>query len=214
MATAGRLKPLEEFSQHLATFSDVDQLVRYATRRTRELLDAEGCAVSLLDRETAHLTAPLATRTGHVGVIEVVGPKRGYFTADDRKVLEILASDIAVACQPMLECEPVGGDVAKVRWLGTAVGFGLAAVGLLFVLGAVLVHLSLALPVSELPARPAMRPGLVLLLVGGLLARVCRGVSRSSAVRKPEPAAPAVPERGSTHVDGLGMGVAATPSEP
>src|SRR5207249_4685613 len=33
----------------LATFTDLDELLRYATGRTRELLDAEGAAVMLLD---------------------------------------------------------------------------------------------------------------------------------------------------------------------
>jgi len=203
MATAARQKPLEEFSQNLAGFNDVEQLLRHAARRAREVLDGEECAVSLRDRQTTHLTAALATRSGHVGVIEVVGLRRGDFTTTERPLLEVLAAELAVACEHTLECEERVGGVFALGRDGLAVGLALAAVGLLFVLGAVFVHQGLALPLSELPARPGMRPGLALLLVGGLLVLMCRGVGRrSSAVRKPEPAAPAVREGANPHVDG------------
>src|SRR3989449_2081123 len=44
-----RLHLLYEVTRRLATFTDLDELLRYATGRTRELLDAEGAAVMLLD---------------------------------------------------------------------------------------------------------------------------------------------------------------------
>ena len=44
-----RLHLLYEVTRRLATFTDLDELLRYATGRTRELLDAEGSAVLLLD---------------------------------------------------------------------------------------------------------------------------------------------------------------------
>src|SRR5436309_1548845 len=44
-----RLHLLYEVTRRLATFTDLDELLRYATGRARELLDAEGAAVMLLD---------------------------------------------------------------------------------------------------------------------------------------------------------------------
>src|SRR5262249_31341098 len=43
------LRVLSGLSRSLATFTDLDELVHYATRRTRELFNAEGCALLLLD---------------------------------------------------------------------------------------------------------------------------------------------------------------------
>jgi len=47
-----RLQLLYEISRRLATFTDLPELLRYATLRTRELFAAEGCAVMLHDRGT------------------------------------------------------------------------------------------------------------------------------------------------------------------
>ena len=44
-----RLHLLYEVTRRLASFTDLDELLRYATGRARELLDAEGAAVMLLD---------------------------------------------------------------------------------------------------------------------------------------------------------------------
>jgi GAF domain-containing protein len=44
-----RLHLLYEVTRRLATFTDLDELLRYATGRVRELLAAEGCAVLLVD---------------------------------------------------------------------------------------------------------------------------------------------------------------------
>ena len=48
--TANRLDVLCEVNRRLATFTDLDELLHFAARRARELFDAEGCALSLLDR--------------------------------------------------------------------------------------------------------------------------------------------------------------------
>src|SRR5881409_3724635 len=85
-------------------------LFPYTTLFRSELFDAEGCAVSLLDRGHRNLyrsagegesgraavtiSVPLRTRSAAIGVIEVVAPRRGHFTTDDRALLEALASDI------------------------------------------------------------------------------------------------------------------------
>jgi GAF domain-containing protein len=60
---AERLQLLYEMSRRLATFTDLDALLRYATRRTRELLGGEGCAVLLLDRRRNELYFPVASQS-------------------------------------------------------------------------------------------------------------------------------------------------------
>src|SRR5439155_13052634 len=96
---AGRLDVLSEVNRRLATFTDLDELLHFATRRALELFAAEGCAVSLLDRGHRNLyrsagegesgraavtiSVPLRTRSAAIGVIEVVAPRRGHFTTDD-----------------------------------------------------------------------------------------------------------------------------------
>ena len=51
MATAGeRLQLLYDVSRRLTTFTDLPELLRYATSHARELFAAEGCAILLHDR--------------------------------------------------------------------------------------------------------------------------------------------------------------------
>jgi len=59
---AERLQLLYEMSRRLSTFTDLDALLRYATRRARELLEGEGCAVLLLDRKRSELYFPVASQ--------------------------------------------------------------------------------------------------------------------------------------------------------
>jgi GAF domain-containing protein len=58
-----RLRLLYEVSRRLATFNDLDELLRYATRRTRELFAAEGCSVLLLDKERNEFHFPVASQS-------------------------------------------------------------------------------------------------------------------------------------------------------
>jgi GAF domain-containing protein len=60
---AERLQLLYEMSRRLSTFTDLDALLRYATRRARELLGGEGCAVLLLDRTRNELYFPVASQS-------------------------------------------------------------------------------------------------------------------------------------------------------
>jgi len=57
-----RLRLLYELSRKLATFTDLDELLQFVTRRTQELLEAEGCAVLLHDRKTDELYFPIASQ--------------------------------------------------------------------------------------------------------------------------------------------------------
>jgi GAF domain-containing protein len=50
-----RLQLLYEVSRRLPSFTDLPELLRYATRRAQELFEAEGCAILLHDRETNEL---------------------------------------------------------------------------------------------------------------------------------------------------------------
>ena len=64
MTTAAeRLRLLYEVSRRLATFSDLDELLRYATRRTREMFEAEGCGVLLLDEARREFYFPVASQS-------------------------------------------------------------------------------------------------------------------------------------------------------
>jgi GAF domain-containing protein len=60
---ADRLDVLYEVNRRLATFTDLAELLRYATRRTRELFDAEGCALLLLDADRRELSFPVASQS-------------------------------------------------------------------------------------------------------------------------------------------------------
>ena len=203
---AGRLDVLCEVNRRLATFTDLDELLHFATRRARELFDAEGCALSLLDhrdekrslsvgsgqpgRAAAHSLAirvPLRTRSGAIGVIEVVDPRRGHFTSDDRDLLEALASDIAVAYEQAEFYAHVGREAAELRTLGLVASLSLVALGLSLIVGATLAHQAWALPLSELPMRPGMWLGLASAIVGALLVGVCR---RGGRANDPEVTAP------------------------
>ena len=205
---AGRLDVLCEVNRRLATFTDLDELLHFATRRARELFDAEGCALSLLDhrdekrslsvgsgepgRAAAHSLAirvPLRTRSGAIGVIEVVDPRRGHFTSDDRELLEALASDIAVAYEQAefyAHNGPGHYDLWHMNWRARLVRFtfnndsefstgdaagtgGPSAADAQSIL-------------SELPMRPGMWAGLASAIVGALLVGVCRRSGRAQDV--------------------------------
>ena len=60
---ASRLDVLYEVNRRLTTFSDLGELLRYATRRARELFEAEGCALLLLDRERNEFYFPVASQS-------------------------------------------------------------------------------------------------------------------------------------------------------
>jgi len=61
-APEGRFQLLYELARSITTFTELDPLLRFATRRARELLRAEGCAVLLLDRRRGELFFPVASQ--------------------------------------------------------------------------------------------------------------------------------------------------------
>jgi GAF domain-containing protein len=58
-----RLHLLYEMNRGLTTATDFDELLRYATRRVRELFDAEGCALLLLDRHRHEFYFPVSSQS-------------------------------------------------------------------------------------------------------------------------------------------------------
>ena len=60
-----QLHVLYDVARRLGTFTDLDELVRYATRKAREAFDAEGCALLLHD-----LGPDLADRTTTGNVVK------------------------------------------------------------------------------------------------------------------------------------------------
>jgi len=243
MSTAGdQLHLLYEINRRLTTLSDLDELVHYATQRTRELFGAEGCALLLLDAERHEfffpvasqseslgdtgrrlseirfpadrgiagwvlghseavvvddvtkdarffqgvdkqttmttrslLCAPLRTQSGNIGVIEVVNPAASALSADSLEFLSALADDIGVAYEKAALTARLRAEAVGLRQVCRVAGYGLLAIGVVVVMGAVLGHLAMALPLSELPTRPGMLSGGVSMLVGLFLVGVASG---------------------------------------
>ena len=61
VTTGDRLHLLYELNRGLTRFTDLGDLLNYVTRRTRELFDAEGCALLLLDRDRGEFYFPIAS---------------------------------------------------------------------------------------------------------------------------------------------------------
>lgn len=61
-SVAARLELLCEVNRRLATFGSLDELLAYATGRTRELFDAEGCALLLVDPATREFRFPVSSQ--------------------------------------------------------------------------------------------------------------------------------------------------------
>jgi GAF domain-containing protein len=233
-----QLHLLADIGRSLATFIKIDDLVQYATRRTRELFDAEGCALLILDRDRgefrfpvasqrdagavsaaelaevrfpadqgiagwvlAHdeatmvadtakdprfydavdrrtamhtrslLCAPLRTRGGNIGVIEVVNPSDERLDAGDLEFLDILASEIGVAYEKAALYRELEREVIDLRRFLRAAGVVLAAIGVMLAIGAAFYHRARVLPWSELPNERGILLGVVCTAIGaGLFA--------------------------------------------
>jgi phosphoserine phosphatase RsbU/P len=60
---AERLEVLCEVNRRLATFTSLDDLLRFATQRARELFDAEGCALLLVDEGSGEFRFPVSSQS-------------------------------------------------------------------------------------------------------------------------------------------------------
>lgn len=61
-SVAARLELLCEVNRRMATFGNLDELLTYATTRTRELFDAEGCALLLVDPAKREFRFPVSSQ--------------------------------------------------------------------------------------------------------------------------------------------------------
>jgi GAF domain-containing protein len=114
----------------------------------------------------ALLCAPLRSRSGNIGVIEVVNPAANALTTEDLDFLEALAADIAVAHEKAMLYEQLRGEVTGLRQAVRTAGIGLLALGAVAAGGALVAHLAWALPLSELPMRPGIVGGVVAVALG------------------------------------------------
>ena len=121
----------------------------------------------------AILCAPLRTRSGIIGVIEVINPAHEAAT-DDLQLLEALASDIAVAHEKAALYAHLRGDVVRLYQLCRIAGLGLVILGIALGVGVTFATLAVALPLRSLPTRPGMLEAVGCLLAGLLLLGVVR----------------------------------------
>ena len=61
-SVAARLDVLCDVNRRLATFASLDEMIAFATQRARELFDAEGCALLLVDRGAREFRFPVASQ--------------------------------------------------------------------------------------------------------------------------------------------------------
>jgi GAF domain-containing protein len=239
---SNQLRVLSDIGRSLATFIDLDDLVHYATRCTRDLFAAEGCALLLLDREKAEfcfpvasqrdsraisaaqlaeirfpadrgvagwvlanneaavvadtaqdprfynavdrqtamhtralLCAPLRTRSGNIGVIEVVNPGEGRLGRNDLDFLDALASEIGVAYEKAALYRELEREVIDLRRFCRISGLGLSILGVLLAGTAAFFHRARVLPWSELPAHRGVLLGGLCVAIGLLLIAVGKG---------------------------------------
>jgi GAF domain-containing protein len=133
-----------------------------------------------VDRGTAMQTrsllcAPLRSRSGNVGVIEVVNPAPGLCTPEDLEFLEALAGDVAVAHENAALYDRLRGELIGLRQVCLFAGLALTALGLLVGAGTLMAHLARALPMRELLGRPGLWAGVGSTAAGVALIAVSRG---------------------------------------
>lgn len=245
-SAAQQLELLYEVNRQLATFSDLEEIERYITRHVRELFEADGAALLVLDRGRDELTfpvasqresgarsskaltevrfpatagiagwvlhqdqatavpdvtqderfysgvdaetgfatksilcAPLRTREGNIGVLQVVNPAQGVGGAEELRFLEMLAADVGVAHEKAALYARLRDEAMSLRSLLTGAGSVLGIGGVLVWLATALTLLARALPLSELLGRPGTYAGLVAVVVGVGLLLLGRRVPRA-----------------------------------
>jgi len=130
------------------------------------------------------MAAPLRAASGSIGVIEVVNPDPGSMTAGDLEFLQALADDIAVAYEKATLYERLRNEVIGLRQMCRVGGLTLLAVGVLAILGTVVRHLALALPLAELLTAAGTIGGGGALVGGALLLALGRGWALTPALSR------------------------------
>jgi GAF domain-containing protein len=249
---SNQLRVLSDIGRSLATFLELDELVHYATRRTRELFAAEGCALLLLDRERAEfcfpvasqresraisaaqlaeirfpadqgvagwvlahdeaalvadtskdarfydavdrktemrtralLCAPLRTRSGNIGVIEVVNPGEDRLGRNDLDFLDALASEIGVAYEKAALYGELEREVIDLRRFCRGAGWALSVFGVFLAVATAFYHRARVLPWWDLPAQRASIVAALCVIIGAVLLAVGYGWVVSQRVREP-----------------------------
>jgi hypothetical protein len=131
----------------LPACTDLDDLASYAARRALDLVGAGASSVTWRGRGSADRTEPVDSldddptsrrrfvqvpiRSGDavLGHLEVMDPPRGYFPTEDRRLLEVLASDIAKEYARLLPAASAEGH-SGVPLVGVLARLGSAAVGI------------------------------------------------------------------------------------
>ena len=126
-------------------------------------------------RTRALLCAPLRTRRGNIGVLEVVNPGAAHLEAADLEFLDILASEIGVAYEKAALYRELEREVLDLRGFCRTAGVALSVVGVLFAAAATLYHRARVLPWEELPTRRGMLVGALCVAIGVTLIGVGRG---------------------------------------
>jgi len=123
----------------------------------------------------ALLCAPLRSRSGNIGVLEVVNPATTALTADDLEFLDALAADIAIAHEKTMLYERLRGEVTSLRQVLRLAGTACIGLGALLAIGGLIGHLAWALPLNELPTRPGIVSGVVGIVLGVALSALGNG---------------------------------------
>ncbi len=89
-----QLQLLFEVTKKLATFAELDDVVSFATSRTRELFDADGCALILLDHDRKEFSFPVSSQKDS-GAVDAKRLSEIRFPADQGIAGWVVAHDQA-----------------------------------------------------------------------------------------------------------------------
>lgn len=120
------------------------------------------------------LCAPLRTRSGSIGVIEVINPAESP-TQDDLQFLDALAADVGVAHEKAALYGRLRAEALGLRRLCSMMGLGLLLAGVLFGSGAFVTQRARALPLYDLVLHPGLLIAVLCVLMGAVLVGVARG---------------------------------------
>jgi GAF domain-containing protein len=132
----------------------------------------------------AVVCAPLRTRWGNVGVLEVVDPIRGHFDDGDLKLVEAFAAGLGAAWEKATLYDALPRRSPALPHLLRLGGAGLSVLGLLLVGTVLFCQLAQAVPLGEFWRRPGATFALATLVLGGLVTALgARDPSRRRARR-------------------------------
>ena len=192
-----QIRLLYELRHRARRRPDPIDVSRFAARRAREIFDADGCGLLVLDADRAHLHFAVASQstaredsTSRLAAVRVPVEHSiaGWAVRHDRPALVDHAVDdprfyAHVDRQTNMETRFVEALAAEIggvyerkrlddllgRQLRRFAGLVLLVLGIVCGAGAVLAHLAWALPLGELAARPALQAAAVATATGTAL---------------------------------------------